>query len=172
MTKYLLKSRAKSKYNKSEEEVTRGIEEIVVLIPEWSSIYTYDRAEFPEILNVTRNMILNINKTITRRDTANQQKEEALRKLNNFFSLHKQYSLEFLENISQKNASDINLLQDELTKLKNDVLQKKGSWEQINEQLIHHIEQKPNLAENEDVELLNEHISLYQEKMNEANAKS
>ncbi len=166
-----LKKNLLDHYNKSKEEVTRGIEEIVVLIPEWSSIYTYDRAEFPEILNVTRNMILNINKTITRRDTANQQKEEALRKLNDFFSLHKQYSLEFLENISQKNASDINLLQDELTKLKNDVLQKKGSWEQINEQLTHHIEQKPNLAENEDVELLNEHISLYQEKMNEANAK-
>ena len=139
--------------------------------PEWDCIQTNDRIEFPEVLTATRNLEEKITKATTRIQLAVQQKEEALGRLDEFVISNPQYSIERLEDLSQIQMAEINRLEKELTSLRNDVFQKKGSLKQLDEQLNHHLTQKPEMDEKDNAASLNEQILLLEDKIKQTSEK-
>ena len=158
-------------YEKSKEEVAKIIEDIVKLIPEWNNIQTYDKNEYPEVLNVAKDLFDNINKTNARIDTAVRLKDEAQSELDAFLKEHVQYTMDRLTQLAKHSTAYISQLNDDISALKNDALQKEGSWKQLNEQIIHHLNQKPTMDESDSIEQLTENIKVYQEKMDDANTR-
>ena len=158
-------------YQKSKEEVAKTIDNIIKLIPEWNNLQTNDNIEYPEVLNATKNLFDNVNKTIARIDTAVRQKNEAQNELDAFLKEHVQYTMDRLIQLAQHSTTQISLMNEEISALKNDVFQKEGSWKQLNEQINHHLDQKPTIDESDNIEQLTENIRVYQEKMDVANTR-
>ncbi|MBP3715662.1 MAG: AAA family ATPase [Phocaeicola sp.] len=158
-------------YQKSKDEVSGSLKKMVEQCPDWDCIQTNDRIEFPEVLNATRNLEEKITKATTRIQLAVQQKEEALGRLDEFVISNPQYSMERLEELSKIQMAEINRLEKELTFLRNDVFQKKGSLKQVDEQLNHHLTHKPEMDEKDNAASLNEQILLLEDKIKQTSEK-